>query len=316
MNQIEKVFELCEIHQIPLYTELILGLPGETLESWKENFYKLYKSGNHTGITVYQAQLLENAEMNLTQKDEYQIEGTIVYDYIVGTYNEHEVREGIEVVFSTRDLPPVKMIEAQMFSWFQNTFHIDGITNYISRVLYKLHGIEYSDFYEGLLERIKQDEWLSSELDRIAYYYGNWAENGEISHPPIQGIEIHGWNLIQSTVIKINSDGMHDHIFDVVEDYLRKKYNIEESLLQDLMTLQKNYLVDHAAAESYPKQIDFTHDIFGYVQDSTELNKPASYIFDFPEDKTMSLQQFCEQIFFARRRNFGKAWVSKANDSE
>ena len=316
MNQIEKVFELCEIHQIPLYTELILGLPGETLESWKENFYKLYKSGNHTGITVYQAQLLENAEMNLTQKDEYQIEGTIVYDYIVGTYNEHEVREGIEVVFSTRDLPPPKMIEAQMFSWFQNTFHIDGITNYISRVLYKLHGIEYSDFYEGLLERIKQDEWLSSELDRIEYYYGNWAENGEISHPPIQNIEIHGWNLIQSTVIKINSDGMHDHIFDVVEDYLREKYDIEESLLQDLMTLQKNYLVDHAAVKSYPKQIDFTHDIFGYVQDSTELNKPASYIFDFPEDKTMSLQQFCEQIFFARRRNFGKAWVSKANDTE
>ena len=109
---------------------------------------------------------------------------------------------------------------------------------------------------------------------------------------------------------------MHYKIFYVVEDYLRKKYDIEESLLQDLLVLQKNYLVDHSAAKSYPKQIDFAHDIFGYVQDSTELNKPASYVFDFPEDKDMSLQQFCEQIFFARRRNFGKAWVSKANDTE
>ena len=32
---------------------------------------------------------------------------------------------------------------------------------------------------------------------------------------------------------------------------------------------------------------------------------------DFPEDKEQSLERFCEQIFFARRRNFGKAWLTK-----
>ena len=52
-NKIEEVFELCEEFNIPLYTELILGLPGETLDSWKNNFYRLYQAGNHTGITVY-----------------------------------------------------------------------------------------------------------------------------------------------------------------------------------------------------------------------------------------------------------------------
>jgi hypothetical protein len=25
----------------------------------------------------------------------------------------------------------------------------------------------------------------------------------------------------------------------------------------------------------------------------------------------MTLEKFCEQIFFARRRNFGKAWVTR-----
>jgi radical SAM superfamily enzyme YgiQ (UPF0313 family) len=58
MNKIQEVFDLCEKYSIPLYTELILGLPGETLETWKDNFYKLFLAGNHTGITVYQAQLL------------------------------------------------------------------------------------------------------------------------------------------------------------------------------------------------------------------------------------------------------------------
>ena len=56
--------------------------------------------------------------------------------------------------------------------------------------------------------------------------------------------------------------------------------------------------------------IEFEYDIPGYVQNETDL-KSATYEFDFPEDKNMSLQRFCEQIFFARRRNFGKAWITK-----
>ena len=310
-NKIEEVFELCEEHNIPLYTELILGLPAETIHTWKENFYTLYKAGNHTGITVYQAQLLENAEMNLTQRIEYDLEGRIVYDYLVGTYNEHEVREGIEVVISTKDLPFHKMNDCQVFSWFQNTFHINGITNYISRVLHKKYNIEYSEFYDSLFEYIKQDEWLNSEIERIRDHYYNWGENGAIDHEPIQGIEIHGWNLIHSTIINVANMNKHDIIFGVLEKYLRTTYDIEESLLNDLMTVQRNYFIKYADCQSYPKKIELKHDIFGYVQGTADLNDSATYEFDFPEDKDMNLQRFCEQIFFARRRNFGKAWVTK-----
>jgi radical SAM superfamily enzyme YgiQ (UPF0313 family) len=311
-NKIEEVFDMCEENNIPLYTELILGLPGETLDTWKENFYRLYKAGNHTGITVYQAQLLENAEMNLTQREKYQLKGQIVYDYLVGTYNEHEVREGIEVVTSTIDLPIEKMNEAQVFSWFQNTFHINGITNYISRVLCKKYGIEYSQFYTDLLEYIKTDEWLNSELERISEHYANWNTEGAIDHVPIQGIEIHGWNLIHSTIINLANLDMHDHVFNVLEEFLKTTYEfLPESLLNDLMTVQRNYLIKYNGIQSYPRLVELKHDIFGYVQNMTELDSAATYHFDFPEDTNMSLQQFCEQIFFARRRNFGKAWVTK-----
>jgi hypothetical protein len=249
--------------------------------------------------------------MNLTQRETYKLEGRIVYDYIVGTYNEHEVREGIEVVIATKDLPVNVMNQAQIHSWFQNTFHINGITNYIARVLYKKYGIEYKDFYENLFAHIKNDEWLNSEITRISDHYYNWSNHGVIDHTPIEGIEIHGWNLVHSTIINIASMDKHEHIFDVVEDYLRNTYDIEESLLQDLMNVQRNYIIRYSDTKSYPKKLELKHDIFGYVQDIADIYSPAAYEFDFPEDKDMSLMQFCEQIFFARRRNFGKAWVTR-----
>lgn len=310
MNKIEEVFDLCEKYSIPLYTELILGLPGETLETWRQNFYKLFKSGNHTGITVYQAQLLENAEMNLTQKAEFELEGRIVYDYLVGTYNEHELKEGIEVIVSTKDMPRNDMIEAQLFSWFMNTFHINGITNYISRFLYKHSNIEYETFYEKLYQYIKKDAWLNSEIERITEHYTNWTINGRIDHEPIQGMEIHGWNLIHSTVINIQGERKHKHVFDLVDKFVIENFNLDKELLSDLLFVQRKFLINYEDCEQYPLTIDLKYDIIGYVQ-GEDLYNESTYEFDFPEDKSMSLQRFCEQIFFARRRNFGKAWITK-----
>lgn len=313
INKIQQVFELCEEHNIPLYTELILGLPGETLTSWKNNFYKLYRSGNHTGITVYQCQLLENAEMNLTQKKMYKMEGRIVYDYLVGTYNEHEVKEGIEVITSTRDMPRETMIDAQVFSWFMNTFHINGMTNYISRILEKSHGISYEDFYGALLEYIKQDPWINNEIERIREHYFNWTEHGKIDHKPIQGMEIHGWNLIHSTVINLQGEGKHRQVFDMIEAFTKETYGhlMTPGLFEDLMFFQRRFLINFEDKASYPMNIPFEHDIPGYLQDHCELETHVEYEFDFPEDKEQSLERFCEQIFFARRRNFGKAWLKK-----
>jgi radical SAM superfamily enzyme YgiQ (UPF0313 family) len=310
-NKIEEVFELCEEHNIPLYTELILGLPGETLDSWKQNFYRLYKAGNHTGITIYQAQLLENAEMNLLQRRLYKLEGRTVYDYLVGTYNENELREGVEVVISTRDLPSEKMLDAQVFSWFMNTFHINGITNYISRFLRTHSNVDYEEFYDKLFVYIQQDDWLNNEITRIRDHYGNWSQHGKIDHTPIQGIEIHGWNLIHSTIINIQSQNKVQHIFNVIGNFVKDNFKLDEPVFEQLMEFQRNYIVDYHKVKEYPKTLSLDYDFLGSIIDKTDLAVPTTYEFDFPEDNTMSLQQFCEQIFFARRRNFGKSWINK-----
>lgn len=310
MNKIEEVFDMCEANNIPLYTELILGLPGESLETWKKNFYRLYKAGNHTGITIYQAQLLENAEMNLLQRRLYKIEGRIVYDYLVGTYNEAELKEGVEVITSTKDLPPKEMLAAQVFSWFMNTFHINGLTNYISRFLHKNNHVEYQEFYEKFFDYIKQDDWLLSEITRIEEHYSNWSKFGRIDHTPIQGIEIHGWNLIHSTIINLHSQNKSQHVFSIIQKFVEENFDLDKDILDQLMQFQRNYLIVHADANQYPKFLNFDYDFLGYIQSNNPLNNKVSYKFDFPEDKDMDLQRFCEQIFFARRRNFGKSWIT------
>ena len=85
---------------------------------------------------------------------------------------------------------------------------------------------------------------------------------------------------------------------------------IDSDVIEQLVEFQRNYLINHSELKSYPRVVDFDYDFLGYMRDRTELNKPAVYKFDFTENKNMSLTTFCEQIFFARRKNFGKASVT------
>ena len=317
INEIGEVFKLCEQNQIPLYTELILGLPGETFDSWRENFWKLFKAGNHTGVTIYMTQILENAEMNLLQKKLYGIKTITVYDYLDGANNLDDLREGIQVVIATKDMPRDIMLEAVMFSWFLNTFHINGITTFLSRFMYSHYGLEYEEFYEKLYNFLKNDEWFNKEESDTRSYFDKWMTDGDIKHPSIAGVNIFGANLIHRSIINIHAYKKSKHVFSIIRKFMLEEYgNIDKDLIEDLLEFQKNFLINHSELESYPRIVTLKYDFFGYMKNKSELLKETVYKFDFLEDKKMSLRTFCEQIFFARRKNFGKAWVVEYEENK
>ena len=310
VNKLEEVFELCEQRNIPTYTELILGLPGETLDTWKENFYRLFEMGNHTGITVFQAQLLENAEMNLLQKRLFKITSQAVTDYFSGSYSNEHVEESIDIITGTKDMPWDKMLDAQIFSWFINTFHINGLSTMLSRFVHKYQGVNYRDFYQDLFDYIQQDPWLHSEQEQVRQFYTNWMTTGQIKHPSF-GIEIHGWNLIHRTILNLHVERQYDHIFDLLEKFMAR-YNLPKELLDSIMSLQRRYLVAYESINTYPSTLDLDYNIWEYLTFNQDLVKqPTSYCLEFPEDKTMSFSKFLELFYFARRRNFGKATIDR-----
>ena len=314
INKLEEVFELCEQRNIPVYTELILGLTGENLETWKNNFYRLFEMGNHTGITVFQAQLLENAEMNLLQKKLFKITSQPVTDYFSGSYSNEHVTESIDIITGTKDMPWDMMLDAHVFSWFINTMHINGLSTLLSRLVYKYSGISYDQFYSELFEYIQDHAWLKKEQDEVRQYYTNWMTSGKIEHPNI-GIEIHGWNLIHRSIINMHVEKQYESIFDMLEQFMAR-FNLPAKLLSSAMKFQRNYLVAYEARNQYPMNVELDYNIWEFLSFNQDLTEaPVSYHLEFPEDKTMSFPRFLELFYFARRRNFGKATVDRVGET-
>ena len=310
-HKIETIFALCDKNNVPVYTEIILGLPGETKDTWKEGFYKIYRAGNHTGINILHAQLLENAEMNLLQKNLYGITSVPVYDYMSGSYNYNELQECVEVVTGTKDMPTEEMLDSQAFSWFMQTFHINGLTTYISRFLHKNADIDYSVFYDKLWDYLQDDPWFIKERDELRHYYRNWMTDGKINHPNISNIEVHGWNIIHRTTLNMHLDRKYNYVFDLIEKFVTSEFSLNADCLTQLLQFQRNYVINYDNIEQFPYTVQFDYDFLGYILDDTLLENTVKYKFEFHESKDISLDRFLENIYFGRKRNFGKALITK-----
>jgi len=308
-HKIDDIFHLCDVNNIPVYTEIILGLPGDTVEKWKQNFWKIFRAGNHSGINILQAQLLENAEMNLLQRRLWDIQTIPVYDYMSGSYGD-TISESVEVVISTKNISKDQMLDTMTWNTMMQTFHINGLTTFVSRFLHKYQNLDYSDFYLRLENDLVSNEWLRQEMINTRSYYESWVENQRTNHPDIGGIKIFGWNLIHRISLLIYQQRRLPDIFQWLETFFEKHFDLPDDLLAQLLKFQKNYVIDWYIIDQWPQTEEFDYDFLGYLQNDTDLHRSVTYKFDTPEDKNCTLDRFLEDIYFARKRNFGKAVIT------
>ena len=312
MNRVQEVFELCDKRGIPCFTELILGLPGETLSTWKKVFYDLYDFGNHTGISVYQCQLIENAEMNLHQIDEYDVKSVRVADYFESGYYEDDIKEDNAIVVSTRDLPIEDMISAYMFTWFQKTFHIEGLTNYIARFLNKFMGESYENFYNKFEQYILQDDWFSNEYQRVYTSVKQWYTEGEIDKHSIGSILVNGENIQVSTLYRLHVDDKLDYTFDLINKFLKLHYPID--FVDGLVDFQKNSTIVYEKLHKYPISNTYTHNFYDYIVNNQDLDQNTTIQFNNRDTEVVDKDIFVQRIWFRRRDGYGKAKITVDND--
>lgn len=310
-HKISEIFALCEKHDVPVYTEVILALPGESAETWKEGIWKLFRAGNHTGLNFLHAQLLENAEMNLLQRKLFKIDSIYVYDYFSGAYDNTGLREGVEIVTSTKSMPFNRVVDSQVFNWYINAFHVNGLTTFISRFINKEFGIDYSIFYDKLFAHLEKDPWFRDEVLRIRELYIKWMTEGKIDHPDIGNIEIHGWNLSHLATINIHAHNQYDHVFNMIREFVTAEFNFDQKLISQLIEFQQLYVINYNDISTYPRQLTTDYDFQGYLQNDSELNTVTKYEFTFFEEANISRDRFLESVYFGRKRNFGKAIITK-----
>ncbi len=165
--------------KIPTYTELILGMPGETYESFCNGLCRLLENGQHNSMTVYTCQVYCNAPIASKEfKEKYGIrwERQPLHG-IHYTADFNGVQEYYDVIVETKDMSKEMWVKANMFSVCLQSFHHLGLLRCFA--IYARHelGISYYDFYNKLLDYIFSDssKYIYSLFEEIRQKTANTA---------------------------------------------------------------------------------------------------------------------------------------------
>ena len=170
ISDLKMIFDKCNKEQIPSYTELILGLPNETYNSWRRGLCEIIEAGQHNTVESWLAQLLENAHMNTPdERRKHELTTIVVDNYVSGHEEEDNISEKVELVTGTKSMPRDMFLKAWMYSWMINNFHNFGWTQAITRFLRRYKNFTYLEMYDHLLEQIMKDDGKVGELYMKAY---------------------------------------------------------------------------------------------------------------------------------------------------
>ncbi|MCB2149728.1 MAG: cobalamin-dependent protein, partial [Deltaproteobacteria bacterium] len=142
-------------HHIPTYTELILGLPRESRESFVNGIGRLLEIGMHDDIRVFELALLPNAPLSQPgMRERYGLQTRFKPIRLTDAGFE---TERVELVFGTRTMPYADWAYCLLFAEMIQALHNGAFTRFIAIYLHREGLMPYRRFYEGLLDYLMAD---------------------------------------------------------------------------------------------------------------------------------------------------------------
>ncbi len=167
---------------IATFSELILGLPGETYTSFCEGVRELIENGQHFAINIYPCELLPNSEMGQkAYQERFGIKSTRVPFKLIhsnSTQDKNEITEYSEYITATSSMNEDEWARALLFASYVQALHNLGLLRAVAIFCRHEYGISYDNFYNSLITYSEKQK--GSLLNRV-YTRINGLCNGIIS---------------------------------------------------------------------------------------------------------------------------------------
>ncbi len=139
---------------IPAFSDIILGLPEETYDSYINGIEQLINQGQHTRIQFINLTVLENTAM--ADQEYINLYGLELIDSIIVSHHTSLqetscVAETQKLVIGSRAMPQDKWVKARIFSWVLSLFYYDRLLQIPFLLLARLGGVGIRSIVEHFI---------------------------------------------------------------------------------------------------------------------------------------------------------------------
>ena len=307
MNK-DKLSEQLELYHkagIPTYTELILGLPGETLKSFSEGICELLERGQHDSINVFRCEVYPNS--TLSNKDYMKKFGikTAINKLNINhcAIDSAVFSGGLEYIIETSTMSAEDLVKATIFSACIQSVHCHGLLQCFAIYLHNAKGVAYYNFYDSFINFFaKKDGVIGDTIRRISKCIESTAESEvDLSYINREFGDI-TWPYEEAMLL--------DYIYKIDDFYKEAKefldgFKIEEDKKEELMSYQKNLIVTPFSNDVTG---DYEYDWKSYFYNvlankETELKMVKTKLRFFADDVPADWENYAKKIIWYGRRN-------------
>ena len=301
ISHMQDMFDLINSKGLASYTELILPLPLETAQSWREGLAEVLRIGQHNSIEIWFHQLLENAESTKSHVSEYGFETRELSGYVSGEVEpgDEDILEKTEVVVATNTMSYDEFIDCWQYASMIINFHCGGWTQLISRVRTAQGETDYLTFYNDLFERLNASPCIIGAKWREQRQHLDMFLNGDA--PNGFGAHTFLWNFNRV---------LH-------ENYMASWAFITEAtgLEGSLAYAQKEFIYNYY--DDYPKKIILPGNYYEYLNNYSDQLKGGLFEYQInPNNKPDSVEKHLDNLYFKRRMGYGKNTITEISRRE
>ena len=306
-------------NKIPTYTELIMGLPGETLDTFKDGLENIAQTKIDT-VFIYNCTILPNAPMNVPEyREKYKIQSVLSPIMLVHSsiHNRGNHQEYEEIVTATNTCSLDELKETYLYSWCYLTLQSLGILEHVTNFYNNSFNLGYIKFFEIFLEFCSAKKSVfSEEFDRIIEFRNNgYAGKGWDEYDPKIGEII--WPIEEASWLRIsfNEQKLLTSIGLLLE-FLENKLNLKNSkkLLDDLAKFQVFMLTTRNNKNKIKTQ-NFDFDWKNYFMNNCKLTeKNVVYSYDNLVIESNPAKWSYKTIWYGRRSKDYKCGMSILQD--
>tara|TARA_B100001245_G_scaffold182795_1_gene140861 strand:+ start:523 stop:2457 length:1935 start_codon:yes stop_codon:yes gene_type:complete len=306
-------------NKIPTYTELIMGLPGETLDTFKDGLENIAQTKIDT-VFIYNCTILPNAPMNVPEyREKYKIQSVLSPIMLVHSsiHNRGNHQEYEEIVTATNTCSLDELKETYLYSWCYLTLQSLGILEHVTNFYNNSFNLGYIKFFEIFLEFCSAKKSVfSEEFDRIIEFRNNgYAGKGWDEYDPKIGEII--WPIEEASWLRIsfNEQKLLTSIGLLLE-FLENKLNLKNSkkLLDDLAKFQVFMLTTRDNKNKIKTQ-NFDFDWKNYFMNNCKLTeKNVVYSYDNLVIESNPAKWSYKTIWYGRRSKDYKCGMSILQD--
>ena len=303
-GKLKEFFDLYKEENLVSYVELILGLPMETVESFKDGMFQVLDLEYNDFISIYPMTALPNTPFfDPEYIKEYEIDIVETTPAFYHHENVDLLKDETEyMVVGSKTMTREQYIEASMWKWLFMFGYSLGHLKYIAKFIKSVKNVSYKEFYEKFYTYMvdnpnsfmgKQYLITKSTLGKVLRKETLWG----------RAVDLTGnfyWEFEEATALEVALN--RDEFLDSVREFLNQ-FNLNEKVENDIIEFQSSIIKN--PLEKYPMKKKFNYNIKDVLFNNKKL-KNSGYTYQFDsENYKNDVREWCIKAIWWGRRNKG-----------